>query len=139
MTTSRWTEPRAAFDGSRSENRETDQPGVAANHTEETPQDSDSRAPHSPQLDDSLAGRECLGDRGPATLKHRDQRLSAAIADSDPEEPAAIARAIGEMEEVEVLRHNDATLGSRAVPDGTVARRFQAKIEDVNCVGTGSG
>lgn len=93
-----------------------------------------SRRTTSPQFDDPLAGGEGLDDRAPVSLEKGDQGLSAAIADADPEQPPFISRAVGEVEEILVLGHDDPGIADRVLPDLTVGRLVQAEIEHVDRV-----
>jgi len=92
-----------------------------------------------PQLDDLLSADECGLDGRPGGFQCLDQRLIAAIADSDPQQSSAVIRARGKREKIIVLAGNDSRLASGKRPNGAVIALPESEVQHMDCVVAFSG
>ena len=59
-----------------------------------------------------------------------------AISQARPQQATGVGDTVGEVEEILVLRDDDASLGDGAFPDFWIGRGIKAEIEDVDGVRT---
>ena len=92
-----------------------------------------SRAPISPaQLDQTFALLETLDCLGPERLQPRQQRIVRAVAFADPHQRNRCWAQQPSIDEVLVLRHEDAAVCCSVLPDGRITGGVQGDVDDVD-------
>lgn len=87
--------------------------------------------PLSADFDDRVARLQAGFNPGPKALKGCEERLGAAVAQTNPDELRLGPGRIGKVEEIFVLADDDALVLAGVLPDASVRGVGQIHVEDV--------